>query len=92
MGKAGSGKTSMRSIIFANYPPRDTMRLGPTYGFENTDVKFLGSLGTATLHRLYHSSLLYNFNVPCIVTVLTCVICSILILTHLTLLSPLLYS
>jgi len=44
MGKAGSGKTSMRSIIFANYPPRDTMRLGPTYGFENTDVKFLGSL------------------------------------------------
>jgi Ras-related GTP-binding protein A/B len=30
MGKSGSGKTSMRSIIFANYLARDTMRLGPT--------------------------------------------------------------
>lgn len=26
MGKSGSGKTSMRSIIFANYIARDTMR------------------------------------------------------------------
>ena len=30
MGKSGSGKTSMRSIIFANYIARDTMRLGVT--------------------------------------------------------------
>ena len=30
MGKSGSGKTSMRSIIFANYIPRDTRRLGAT--------------------------------------------------------------
>lgn len=30
MGKSGSGKTSMRSIIFANYVARDTMRLGAT--------------------------------------------------------------
>jgi len=28
MGKAGAGKTSMRSIIFANYIARDTSRLG----------------------------------------------------------------
>ena len=28
MGKSGSGKTSMRSIIFANYIARDTRRLG----------------------------------------------------------------
>lgn len=34
----------MRSIIFANYLARDTMKLGPTWGYENTDVKFLGSL------------------------------------------------
>ena len=30
MGKSGAGKTSMRSIIFANYLARDTMRLSPT--------------------------------------------------------------
>lgn len=33
MGKSGSGKTSMRSIIFANYIARDTRRLGPTSMF-----------------------------------------------------------
>jgi GTPase SAR1 family protein len=32
MGKAHSGKTSMRSIIFANYLARDTTRLSPTLG------------------------------------------------------------
>ena len=30
MGKSSAGKTSMRSIIFANYIARDTMRLGAT--------------------------------------------------------------
>ena len=30
MGKSGSGKTSMRSIIFANYIARDTRRIGAT--------------------------------------------------------------
>lgn len=30
MGKGGSGKTSMRSIIFSNYIARDTRRLGAT--------------------------------------------------------------
>ena len=33
MGKSGAGKTSMRSIIFANYMARDTMRLSPTCKF-----------------------------------------------------------
>ncbi len=33
MGKSGAGKTSMRSIIFANYLARDTMRLSPTCKF-----------------------------------------------------------
>lgn len=32
MGRSGSGKTSMRSIIFANYIARDTRRLGATIG------------------------------------------------------------
>lgn len=44
MGKSGSGKTSMRSIIFANYLARDTMRLHPTLDVENSHVRFLGSL------------------------------------------------
>jgi hypothetical protein len=30
MGKSRAGKTSMRSIIFANYMARDTMRFAPT--------------------------------------------------------------
>jgi len=44
MGKSGSGKTSMRSIIFANYIARDTMRLGATIDVENSHVRFLGNL------------------------------------------------
>ncbi|KAI0980030.1 hypothetical protein GJ496_001402 [Pomphorhynchus laevis] len=41
MGKGGSGKTSMRSIIFANYQARDTRRLRPTLGAEQSYVRFL---------------------------------------------------
>ncbi|TMS35494.1 hypothetical protein L596_002887 [Steinernema carpocapsae] len=44
MGKSGSGKTSMRSIIFANYIARDTNRLGPTMEVEHAHVRFLGNL------------------------------------------------
>ncbi len=44
MGKSGSGKTSMRSIIFANYLARDTWRLGVTMDVEHSHVRFMGSL------------------------------------------------
>jgi len=44
MGKSGSGKTSMRSIIFANYIARDTRRLGATIDVERCHVRFLGNL------------------------------------------------
>eukprot|EP00934_Nitzschia_sp_Nitz4_P002467 Nitzschia sp. Nitz4//scaffold133_size116822//85951//87123//NITZ4_003816-RA/size116822-processed-gene-0.152-mRNA-1//-1//CDS//3329535423//2457//frame0 len=44
MGKAHSGKTSMRSIIFANYLARDTTRLSPTHDVEHHHVRFLGDL------------------------------------------------
>ena len=37
MGKSGSGKTSMRSIIFANYIARDTRRLGATSEWEGLE-------------------------------------------------------
>eukprot|EP00010_Vexillifera_abyssalis_P006988 CAMPEP_0201546224 /NCGR_PEP_ID=MMETSP0173_2-20130828/2576_1 /ASSEMBLY_ACC=CAM_ASM_000268 /TAXON_ID=218659 /ORGANISM="Vexillifera sp., Strain DIVA3 564/2" /LENGTH=325 /DNA_ID=CAMNT_0047954831 /DNA_START=52 /DNA_END=1025 /DNA_ORIENTATION=- len=44
MGKSGAGKTSMRSIIFANYLARDTIRLGATFDVEHSHVRFLGNL------------------------------------------------
>lgn len=44
VGKSGAGKTSMRSIIFANYLARDTMRLGATIDVEHSHVRFLGNL------------------------------------------------
>ena len=44
MGKSGAGKTSMRSIIFANYIARDTRRLGATIDVEQNHVRFLGNL------------------------------------------------
>ena len=69
MGKSGSGKTSMRSIIFANYIARDTRRLGATsescsscvrdtvsgrYEFRATDDKFsLYEYEIMLFHYLY---------------------------------------
>jgi Ras-related GTP-binding protein A/B len=44
MGKSGSGKSSMRSIIFSNYVARDTRRLGATIDVDLSNVKFLGNL------------------------------------------------
>lgn len=44
MGKSGSGKTSMRSIIFANFLANDCRRLGPTMEVEHAHVRFLGNL------------------------------------------------
>ncbi|KAJ3119449.1 hypothetical protein HK098_005493, partial [Nowakowskiella sp. JEL0407] len=44
MGKSGAGKTSMRSIIFANYIARDTRRLGATMEVEHSHVRFLGNM------------------------------------------------
>ncbi|KAI9878909.1 MAG: GTP-binding protein gtr1 [Pleopsidium flavum] len=44
MGKSGAGKSSMRSIIFSNYVPRDVRRLGATIDVEHSRVKFLGNL------------------------------------------------
>jgi len=44
MGKSGSGKSSMRSIIFSNYVAKDTKRLGATIDVDLSHVKFLGNL------------------------------------------------
>jgi len=44
MGRSYSGKTSMRSIIFANYIARETQRLGPTMDYLVNTVVFMGNL------------------------------------------------
>ena len=44
MGKSGSGKTSMRSIIFSNFVAKDVRRLGATIDVEHSQIKFLGNL------------------------------------------------
>ncbi|TGZ83762.1 hypothetical protein EX30DRAFT_302283 [Ascodesmis nigricans] len=44
LGPSGSGKSSMRAIIFSNYLPKDTQRLGPTKEVENNNIRFLGKL------------------------------------------------
>eukprot|EP01029_Cantina_marsupialis_P006714 TRINITY_DN17408_c0_g2_i1.p1 TRINITY_DN17408_c0_g2~~TRINITY_DN17408_c0_g2_i1.p1 ORF type:complete len:303 (+),score=73.84 TRINITY_DN17408_c0_g2_i1:111-1019(+) len=44
MGQSGAGKTSMRSIIFANYLARDAMKMCPTMDVEHSHVRFFGNL------------------------------------------------
>eukprot|EP00929_Paragymnodinium_shiwhaense_P047154 TRINITY_DN23922_c0_g1_i1.p1 TRINITY_DN23922_c0_g1~~TRINITY_DN23922_c0_g1_i1.p1 ORF type:complete len:319 (-),score=97.86 TRINITY_DN23922_c0_g1_i1:159-1115(-) len=44
MGRAGAGKTSMKSIIFANYLARDTNRLHQTNFIEHSSLRFMGNL------------------------------------------------
>jgi len=44
MGRANAGKTSMKSIIFADYLARDTNRLHTTQAVKHTSLKFLGNL------------------------------------------------
>lgn len=43
MGRSGAGKTSMRSMIFANYTANDTVRLLPTIDAETVHLSFLGN-------------------------------------------------
>ena len=44
MGRRFSGKTSMRSIIFANFHAKETMKFAPTIEVQSSNVTFLGSL------------------------------------------------
>jgi len=44
MGKANVGKTSMRSIIFANCAPRDTFVIGYTHDVNESRIKFMGNM------------------------------------------------
>ena len=44
MGNKGSGKTSIKSIIFQQKLPNDTIRLAPTNEIEEMHVKIMGNL------------------------------------------------
>jgi Ras-related GTP-binding protein A/B len=44
MGKRKVGKTSMRSIIFANCAPRDTFVLGWTHDVSESRLRFMGNM------------------------------------------------
>lgn len=44
MGRKEAGKTSMYSIIFANYPPRDTIGIGYTVEINESKFRFMGNL------------------------------------------------
>lgn len=44
MGKAMAGKTSMKSIIFANYLAKETARIGATIKIAHSTLRFLGDL------------------------------------------------
>jgi Ras-related GTP-binding protein A/B len=44
MGRMAAGKTSMRSIIFANYLARDAYRITFTVDVNKSRVRFLGNL------------------------------------------------
>lgn len=44
IGRSGSGKSSMRSIIFSNYTAFDTHRLGATIDVEHSQLRFLGNV------------------------------------------------
>ena len=73
MGKAHSGKTSMRSIIFANYLARDTTRLAPTLDVEHHHVRFLGDLvlnlwdcgGQDAFYESYFERYVYSVCIVC---------------------------
>lgn len=44
IGNCDAGKTSMRSIIFANYEAKDAKLLSATYDVDQVQVQFLGNL------------------------------------------------
>lgn len=44
MGRMGAGKTSMRSIIFANYLARDAYRITFTHEVNKNRLRFLNNL------------------------------------------------
>lgn len=44
MGSEGAGKTSMHSVIFANYPSKSTHKLGYTIDRKEHRLNFMGNM------------------------------------------------
>jgi Ras-related GTP-binding protein A/B len=44
LGREEAGKTSMHSIIFANYPAKETRKIGYTTDRSESNIRFMGSL------------------------------------------------
>lgn len=44
MGSEGAGKTSMHSVIFANYPAKNTKNIGYTVERKEYRLNFMGNL------------------------------------------------
>ena len=44
MGSEGAGKTSMHSVIFANYPTKNTHKIGYTTDRKEYQIHFMGNL------------------------------------------------
>ncbi|CAH7667696.1 Gtr1/RagA G protein conserved region-domain-containing protein [Phakopsora pachyrhizi] len=61
MGKSGSGKSSMRNIIFANMAAADTRKLGATIDMETTAIKFLGHFALRLVDCGGQDSYMSNF-------------------------------
>lgn len=61
MGKSGSGKTSMRSIIFANYIARDTRRLGATSELSTIGIRSTVLRLNNTVHNNILEKLKFNY-------------------------------
>ncbi|ODV57836.1 Rag GTPase GTR1 ASCRUDRAFT_78360 [Ascoidea rubescens DSM 1968] len=64
MGRSGSGKTSMRSMIFNNYSANETSRLGATLYVERTEVRFLNNLNLSILDCAGQDNLMKNILMP----------------------------
>ena len=57
MGRQGAGKTSMHSIIFANYPAKETMGIGFTVDVAESKFRFMGNLTLNLWYILIQSTI-----------------------------------
>ncbi|GMM36310.1 Rag GTPase [Saccharomycopsis crataegensis] len=61
MGKSGSGKSSMRNMIFSNYSAIDTRRLGATIDVERTQIRLLNNLNLSLMDCGGQDSYMLNY-------------------------------